>query len=205
MTMWVLRGLLAIGCVASTLWATAQAQWEARVTPGEDCDVMLLGRHPLWSPPPTPEHFAFYSRSHPTESRPIRTGDVVKSSVRPAYIAVEASVLAWPALAVVGLLYLVLRGHRRDFALHSAGAVAVGQCVALVACVMSLPLWVSVGGGPHLPVYLFGVSVLAGLIVGLLTYRPAVVGGPTYVRPKVPTQSRSPSRQRIPCEWPGLG
>ncbi len=203
--MLALRGLLALGCFGATLWAAAHADWEARVAPGDGLDVMNLGRHPVWSPPESPAQFTFHSRSHRTESRPIRAGDVVAKSVRPADVAVEAAVLAWPTLAVVGVLYLASRGRRRSAALHCAGSVALGQCVALVACVAGLQFWVSAGGWPHLPYDLFAVGILGGLVVGLMTYRPAVVSGPIYVRPKVATESRSPSRQRIPGEWPGVG
>lgn len=205
MTMQALRGLLATGCVGVTLWSAANASWEARISPGFGDEVMDLGLHPLWSPPPTPEQFTFYSRSHRTESRPVRPGDVVTMSVRPAEVAVVASVLAWPVLSVLGVLYLVFRGRQRDIALHCAGSIAVAQVVALVACVVSLPLWISVGGWPHLPLDLFGVGTLSGLAVGLLTYTRAVVGGPEYVRPASPNVRRSPSQLRTPVEWPGAG
>ncbi len=179
-----------IGCVGATFWAAAHAEWEARVAPGDGLDVMSLGRHPVWTPQRTPEEFTYQTRSHRTESRPIRPGEVVASSFRPTAVALEASVLAWPVTSVVGVLYVALRGRRRDFALHCAGTIAIGQCAALVACAASVPWWISIGGWPHLPQNLLAVGFVTGAVTGLLTYSPAVVGGPTYLRPT----PRRPSR-----------
>lgn len=206
MTMRLLKLLLTVGCVVAVLWAAANADWESRVAPSHDDAVMLLGRHPLWEPPETPEVFRVYTRSHRIESRPIFPGDVVTVRFSPVHVAIEASVSAWPALAIVSVLYLAVRGRRRDFALHCAGAVAVCQVVAVVACVVVWPWWVSLDGGwPDLPYDLLALGFSFGLTVGLLTYTPEPYRRGRCGRHAQSSSDDSTPRQRIPDGWPGVG
>jgi hypothetical protein len=76
----------------------------------------------------------------------------------------------WPTTWLAGLLYLAIRGPRRDRILHISLFAAIGlTCGAFICCGM----WLLLGGwGPPAPVIFGFMGILSGVLAGMLTYRP---------------------------------
>lgn len=175
-----LRLLLLAGCLGAIATSAATAPWEARLVEGDSSWIMRLDRHPVWQPPAAPDYQAF--RQHFERSREFPRPDgrwVIRASYDPIGVALAAVTYCWPVSLVCGLLYLAVRGPRRDEVLHCALGVAAGLSVAVAACV---GLWCVVGGWGPPAIGCFGVLGVAGGVVGGLAsfqQRPTEPGAAT--------------------------
>ena len=164
-----LRLLLLAGCLGAIAVSAATAPWEARLVQGNHSWIMDLGRHPAWQPPAAPDYQSF--RQHFEQSRefpPPNGGWAIRASYDPVDVALAAVAYFWPVALVCGLLYLVVRGPRRDVVLHCALHVAAGLSVAVAACVA---LWCLVGGWGAPAVGCFGVlGLVGGSISGVASF-----------------------------------
>lgn len=167
-----LRLILLAGCLGAITLSAATAPWEARLVQGNSTWIMRLDRRPVWQPPATPDYHAF--RQHFEQSRefpPPNGGWVIRTSYDSVGVALTAVAYCWPVKLVCGLLYLAVRGPRRDLVLHCALTVAVALSVGVAACIA---LWCVVGGWGPPAVGCFGVlGVVGGIISGLATFRHA--------------------------------
>jgi hypothetical protein len=164
-----LRLLLLAGCLGAIALSAATAPWEARLVRGNHSWIMDLGRHPAWQPPAAPDYTAFRQHFDRSEDFPPPDGGwVIRVSYDPVDVGLAALAYSWPVAAVCGLLYLAVRGPRRDVVLHCALRVAAGLSIAVAACV---GLWCVVGGWGPPAVGCFGVlGVVGGIVSGLMSF-----------------------------------
>jgi hypothetical protein len=167
-----LRLLLLVGCGGAVGMAAATAPWKARLFQGNHSWVVDLGRHPVWHAPPSPDYESFrqwfeHSREFP---RP-NDGWGISIGYDPVEVGFAAVAYSWLVALVCGLLYLAVRGPRRDAVLHCSLHVAAGLAAALAACI---GLWCVIGGWGPPAAPCFGVlGVVGGIFSGLASFRPS--------------------------------
>jgi hypothetical protein len=67
------------------------------------------------------------------------------------------------------LLYLAMRGERRDLTLHLALSAGIGLTAGAVACI---GLWFLFGGwGPPAPEFFGGPGLVVGVVGGLASFK----------------------------------
>ena len=122
-----LRLFLLAGCLGAVAMSAATAPWESRLVQGNHSWIMDLGRHPVWQPPAPPDYAAFRQHFERSEDFPPRNGGwVIRAGYDPAGVGLAAAAYCWPVALMCGLLYLAVRGPRRDVVLHCALHVAAG-------------------------------------------------------------------------------
>jgi hypothetical protein len=165
-----LRLLLLVGCLGAIALSTATTPWEARLVRDNHSWIMNLGRHPVWQPPAAPGYAAFRQHFERAEEFPLPDGGwTIRVGYDPAEVGLAAMAYCWPVALICGLLYLAIRGSRRDLVLHCALRVAAGLSAAVVACIA---LWCMIGGWGPPAVGWFGIlGVVGGILNGLASYR----------------------------------
>lgn len=168
--MHILRRVLVavfVGAIGLVAW---QGRWEGHLTRGNHTWIVDLGRAPIWSPPPTPTYAIFQSdvegsKGFPAEETP---GLVFKRILRIDWMVIDLLLFLWPATVVSGLVYLALRGERRDFLLHLGLCIGIGLSLGVVGCV---GLWLLFGGwGPPAPELFGSLGLIGGIVGGPLSF-----------------------------------
>lgn len=165
-----LRLLLLAGCFGAVAVSAATASWEARLVQGDTSWIMRLDPHPVWWPPATPDYQVFRRHFGQSQEFPLPDGEwVIRTSYDPIDVGLAAVAYCWPVALACGLLYLAVRGTRRDVILHCALYVAAGLVVAVAAC---FTLYCVVGGWGPPAVGCFGaLGVVGGIVSGLASFQ----------------------------------
>ena len=145
-------------------------QWEGRLRLGDHTWYIDLDRRPVWNPPDVPGYGQFRAvfADLPAEATP---GLTITPGLKWEWMLVDCLMYLWAVTAGFGILYLVVRGRRRDPVLHGGLCVGGAMSAAAVGC---FAFWLLLGGwGPPAP-GLFGLlGVVAGILLAALTYRRA--------------------------------
>jgi CHASE2 domain-containing sensor protein len=84
-------------------------------------------------------------------------------------MAVDLLFYLWLVSVIGGLLYLAVRGERRDLVLHLALSAGMGLTASAAACIA---LWLLFGGwGPPAPEFFGGLGLVVGIIVGRRSFK----------------------------------
>ena len=139
-----------------------RGQWEGHLK-HQGTFTVDLPRAPVWSAPGLPTYATFQSTftdlptQQPANSRIIR-------HLKWDWMFTDFALWFWGITAVVGILYVGIRGSNFDPFLHSVWHVGIGMTFAAFAC---LALWIVFGGwGPPSPVLFAVIGVVGGLLVG---------------------------------------
>jgi hypothetical protein len=166
-----LRWVLLLACLGCVALVALNGRWEGRLTRGNHTWIVDLGRAPVWVPPSDPTYARFRedfkeSEGFPAEGSP---GLTVQRVLKLDWMAVDLLLYLWPVTVVGGLLYLAVRGERRDLILHLGLAAGIGLTAGAAACI---GLWLLFGGwGPPAPEFFGGLGLVAGIVVGLVSFK----------------------------------
>jgi hypothetical protein len=161
-----------LGCVAAVAW---NGRWEGHLTRGNQTWLVDLGFAPVWAPPADPRYARFQedfkeSEGFPSEGTP---GLTIERVLKFDWMAVDLLLSLWPVTVASGLLYLAVRGGRRDLILHLGLSTGIGLTAGAAACV---GLWLLLGGwGPSSPEFAGGLGLVVGVVVGLGYFKPGRV------------------------------
>jgi hypothetical protein len=93
----------------------------------------------------------------------------IKPILKVDWMAADLLLYLWPVTVVGGVLYLAIRGRRRDVILHLGMCAGLGLTVGAVACI---GLWLLFGGwGPPAPELFGGLGLVAGIVGGLGSFK----------------------------------
>jgi hypothetical protein len=175
-----------LGCVVIVVW---NGRWEGRLTGGSHTWIVDLRRAPVWAPPPDPPYARFRedfkgSEDFPADGTP---GLTIRSVLKLDWMTNDLLLHLWSVTAASVLLYLALRGERRDLILHLGLWAGIGLTAAATACI---GLWLMFGGwGPPAPEFFGALGLVVGVIVGLGVFKRG-------------RAEENPSRERQRAEQP---
>jgi hypothetical protein len=165
--MYDLRWIFLVACLGAAAIVACNGRWEGRLTLENTTWIVGLGRAPVWAPPPDPPYARFQedfkdSEGFPAEGMP---GITIQRVLKLDWMAVDLLLYLWAVTVASGLLYLAMRGERRDPILHLGLFAGIGLTAGAAACI---GLWLLFGGwGPPDPELFGGLGLAVGLIVGL--------------------------------------
>jgi hypothetical protein len=169
--MHALRFVFVLACLGCAAILVSNAPWEGRLTRGNHTWIVDLGRAPIWAPPPEPPYATFRqdfkeSEGFPPEGPPSLA---IRRVLRLDWMSADLLLYLWSVSVLAGLLYLAMRGHRRDLILYLALSVGVGLTAAAAACI---GLWLFYGGwGPPFPEFFGALGLVAGIVAGLASFK----------------------------------
>jgi hypothetical protein len=169
--MGVLRWIFVAACLSCIVVVAWNSRWEGSLTRTDHTIIVDLGRSPVWAPPAVPPYSRFSkdfkdSQGFPDEDDP---GLSIRRELKSDWMAVDLLLYLWLVTVVGGLLYLGVRGDRRDVVLHCGLSVGIGLTIAASVCV---GLWLLCGGwGAPAPEFFGGLGLVGGLLVGLGSLR----------------------------------
>ncbi len=136
-------------------------QWQGHLKYGGTTFIVDLPRAPVWSAPTLPTYATFQSTftdlptQQPANSRIIRY-------LKWDWMFFEFALWLWGITAVVGLLYVGIRGSNLDPFLDHVWHVGIGMTLAAFT---SLAIWIVFGGwGPPFPIFFAVIGVVGGLL-----------------------------------------
>jgi hypothetical protein len=158
-----------IGCVAIVAW---RGHWQGRLIYANHTWIVDLSRAPIWAPPAVPPYSMFWEDFEASEGFPPEgaSGVTIQRVLMLDWMAVDLLLDLWVVTIAGGLLYLAVRGERRDLILHVG--LSAGICLT-VGAAASIGLWLLCGGwGPPAPGVFGGLSLIVGFVAGLLSFKP---------------------------------
>ena len=106
------------------------------------------------------------SEGFPSEGTP---GCTIQRRLKVDWMAADLLLYLWPLTVVGGLLYLAIRGERRDLILHLGLSAGIGLTAGVAVCI---GLWMMLGGwGPPAPEFFGGLGLVAGVAGGLVSFK----------------------------------
>lgn len=168
--MYGLRWIFLAACFGSVVITVWNGRWEGRLSSRYNTFIIDLGRAPVWAPPPVPPHARFREVFKDLEVFPAQgtPGLTIQRVLKWDWMVVDLLLYLWLVTAASGLLYLALRGERRDRILHLGLWAGFGLTAGATAC---FGLWLMLGGwGPPDPEFFGGLGLVMGIIVGLWTF-----------------------------------
>jgi hypothetical protein len=179
-----LRWIFLVACLGSSVLVAWSGRWEGRLTLGNHTWIVDLGRAPVWAPPPDPPYARFQkdfteSEGFPAEDTP---GFAIHRVLKLDWMAVDLLLYLWAVTVASGLLYLAMRGERRDLILHLGLSAGIGLTAGAAGCI---GLWLLFGGwGAPSPEFFGALGLVGGVVVGLGSFkRGSAVPGAAADRP----------------------
>jgi hypothetical protein len=164
-----LRWVFLLACFGGVAFAAWSGRWEGRLTSGNCTWIMDLGRNPVWAPPPDPQYAQFqehFRGDFPTEAP---KGLTIQRVLKLDWMAADLLLYLWAVTVAFGLLYLAVRGERRDLILHLGLSTGIGLTAGAAFCI---GLWMLFGGwGPPTPEFFGGLGLVVGIISGLASFQ----------------------------------
>lgn len=160
--------LICVGCVAVV---ALNGRWEGHLTRGNHTWIVNLRRAPVWMPPPNPPYSKFWEDFKRSEDFPAEgtSGLTIRRVLKLDWMAVDLLLYLWFVNVVCAVLYVSMRGGRRDLILHLGLSTGISLTAAAAACI---GLWLLFGGwGPPAPAFFGGMGVVTGVFVGLVSYK----------------------------------
>jgi hypothetical protein len=169
--MYNLRWIFLVACLGCVAIVTLNGRWEGRLTLRNYTWIVDLDRAPVWAPPPDPPYAKFQKVFKESDDFPAggTPGLTIHRVLKLDSLAVDLLLYLWPVTFFSGLLYLALRGERRDLILHCGLSAGIGLTAGAVVCI---GLWLLLGGwGPPLPDCCGSLALFVGIFVGIRSFK----------------------------------
>jgi hypothetical protein len=166
-----LRWLLVVACLVSVVRLACCVRWEARLETSGSTLVLDLPSAPLWNPPaaPSSQREFLFKWGHGMAVEAVDSTSQITLSPALGRTLVDALYVIWPGTCIVGLLYVLVRGGRRDVMLHMALCIGGGLTLAVA---VGLSLWLVYGPGDSMSDEWLGVlGLICGATMGACTLR----------------------------------
>ena len=167
--MHALRLIFVLACLGCVAYEAENVPWEGHLmAPGRHPAIVELGRSPIWAPPPEPTYATFEDfRGFPDFPDQGTPGLEIRRVLAVDWIEMDLMLYLWAVTVTCGLVYLAVRGRRRDIVLHLVLWAGIGLTAGIA---LSMMRWLAVRG-PAYELWFGGLGLVGGIVGGLLSFR----------------------------------